>query len=89
MDFKTEQVIWREQTGLTEYESSADIRRGFCSHCGSTVSFRSVSHEQFLSLAITTLDSPEEVQPTYHIFTDHQLPWHQINDHCERYAQAK
>ena len=89
MDFKVEQVAWQSKDKLVEYDSSIDIRRGFCEKCGSTLTFRSVSHPEYLTLAITSLDNPAMVNPTYHIYTDNQLPWLVINDECRRYPQGQ
>ncbi|GGC65465.1 GFA family protein [Undibacterium terreum] len=88
MDFKAEQVRWL-QGNPTEYASSATIRRGFCPQCGSTLSYRSTAHPQYLTLSITSLDSPDAVRPTYHIYTDSQVKWLTIDDDCERYPKGK
>lgn len=89
MDFKREQVQWKSTQALREYASSAFARRGFCGQCGSTLSYRDTRHAQYLSLAISSLDRPELVQPSYHIYTDSQLPWLEIDDDCIRYAQGQ
>ncbi|MEM7257412.1 MAG: GFA family protein [Pseudomonadota bacterium] len=89
MDFKVEQLQWHNDDQLREYASTADIRRGFCTQCGATLTFRSVSHPQYLTLAITSLDHPEQFQPTYHIYTESQLPWLNIDDDCKRYPQGQ
>ena len=89
MDFKIEQVAWQSKDNLVEYESSPQIRRGFCMKCGSTLTFRSVSHPEYLTLAITSLDNPTSVNPTYHIYTENQLPWLVIDDSCRRHPQGQ
>ena len=89
MDFNTSQLEWHRREGLVEYESSETVRRGFCRRCGSTLTFRSVDHPQYCSLAINSLDTPELVQPTYHIYTDNQLAWFRVDDDCRRYAQGQ
>lgn len=89
MDFKAGQLHWESRERLAEYASSDGFRRGFCSQCGSTLTYRSVNHPEYVSLAISSLDSADQVQPTYHIYTDDQLPWFDINDNCRRYPQAQ
>ena len=89
MDFKTEQVEWENKDTLVEFDSSLHIRRGFCNRCGSTLTFRSTDHPQYITLAITSLDIPALVRPTYHIYTDNQLPWFDVNDECKRYPQGQ
>ncbi|WP_394781623.1 GFA family protein [Undibacterium sp.] len=88
MDFKAEQVRWL-QGSPAEYASSETIRRGFCSLCGSTLTYRSTAHPDYLTLSITSLDDPNAVRPTYHIYTDSQVEWLAISDDCQRYAKGK
>jgi len=88
MDFKEEHILWQGD-GLKEYASSEFALRGFCEHCGSTLSYRDTRHQAYLSLAITSLDEPELVEPSYHIYTDSQVSWLKLNDSCRRYPQAQ
>jgi len=88
MDFKVEHVRWLKEKPA-EYASSTTIRRGFCSACGSTLSYRSVEHPDYLSLSIASLDDPDLVRPTYHIYTDSQVAWLPIHDGCERYPKGR
>lgn len=89
MDFKHEQLQWINKDELREYASSEFARRGFCGQCGSTMSYRDIRHEHYISLAISSLGQPEKVQPSYHIYTDSQLPWLKIDDDCVRYPQGQ
>ena len=89
MDFKYEELQWVKKDELREYASSEFARRGFCGQCGSTLSYRDTRHEQYVSLAISSLDQPEKVQPSYHIHTDSQLPWLKIDDDCVRYPRGQ
>ncbi len=88
MDFKTTQVSWISGA-VTEFASSENARRGFCSTCGSTLSYRDVGHPEYMTLAIASLDNPDAVAPTYHIHTDSQMKWLSITDKCQRYPQGQ
>lgn len=88
MDFKAEQVQW-EAAEPKEFTSSEKIRRGFCEHCGSSLSYRHLDHPGYYSLSIATLDDPEAVQPSYHIHTDSQVSWLRIDDDCKRYPRGQ
>ncbi len=88
MDFKNDQVTWLEGQ-LTEYASSAEVRRGFCGGCGSTLSFRHLAHPGYITLAIVSLDEPDRIAPTYHIYTDHQRRWCHIQDHLPRFEREQ
>ena len=88
MDFRVAQVRWLCGKP-TEYASSETIRRGFCAKCGSTLSYCSTQYPEYLTLAITSLDNPEAVTPTYHIYTCSQMPWLPIQDDYPRYPKGK
>lgn len=88
MDFKVDQVSWRFDPP-TEYLSSETGRRGFCPTCGSTISYRDTRYPDYLTLTIASLDNPNLVTPTYHIYTDSQPDWFKIDDHHPRYPQSR
>ena len=85
MDFKKKQVRWSAEEP-TEYESSEYIRRGFCSICGASLSYRSTQYPDYYTLSIASLDEPDLVKPSYHIHTDSQVSWLLIEDDCQRYS---
>ena len=88
MDFRKEQVRWLGATPA-EYASSAHIRRGFCPKCGSSLSYRSTQYPDYLTLSIVSLDDPNLVHPSYHIFTDSGVKWLTIDDDCKRYPRSR
>ncbi|QIZ76937.1 GFA family protein [Ferrimonas lipolytica] len=88
MDFKAEQINWLNQPPR-EFASSAKIHRGFCSTCGSTISYRHSDYPHYLTLTIASLDNPNHVKPNYHIFTASQPDWLSINDDCPRYKHQR
>ena len=59
------------------FASSAQVRRGFCAQCGSSVSFHRAQH---VSVSLGSLDRPGDVEPTVHIWCERQLPWLVVND---------
>ena len=87
MDFHTDQLTWEKGKPL-EYKSSKNVRRGFCSSCGSSLSFRDTRHPEYITLAIASLDDPNLVKPTYHIYTSSQIKWLKIDDDCNRFPAA-
>ncbi|MCL1048407.1 GFA family protein [Shewanella abyssi] len=88
MDFNIEEVSWLSGS-VTEFQSSEFVRRGFCHHCGSALTFRDTRHPSYITLAIVSLDEPNTVQPSYHIYTDSQLTWLSLSDSCARYPQSR
>ena len=85
MDFHIEQLTWNKRKPL-EYQSSENVQRGFCPTCGSSLSFRDTEHPEYITLAIASLDDPNLVKPTYHIYTASQLKWLNIDDECKRFT---
>ena len=87
MDFQIDQVTWTSGKP-TEYESSEFVRRGFFAKCGSTLSFRHTRYPNYLTLAIASLDDPNLVKPTYHIYVESQVDWFKVDDDCKRFPQG-
>ena len=87
MDFNTAQVEWLQEKP-TEYESSEFIRRGFCPKCGSSISFRDLRHLDYITLTINSLDDPNQVEPTRHIYIQDQMSWLRIQDEHPRFDQG-
>jgi hypothetical protein len=84
MDFKKEQINWITGEPV-EYASSENIRRGFCSECGSSLSYKSTQYPDYLTLSIASLDDPNLASPNYHIYTQNQVSWLTIDDDCKKY----
>jgi hypothetical protein len=88
MDLLIDQLTWMTSKP-SEYKSTENVRRGFCAECGSTISFRDIRHPEYISLTITSLDDPNLVKPTYHIFTENQVKWLNIVDECKRFPKGQ
>ncbi len=69
------------------YASSPGVTRTHCGRCGSPLTYVSEQNTQ-ADIYIATLDDPAAVVPTYHAFTEEQLPWFEITDTLPRYAQG-
>jgi len=71
-------VVW---SGLQRavYHSSPEVERGFCPECGSTLSFERPALDE-MSVLAGTLDEPNSVAPSMHVFTDHRCVWLQLAD---------
>lgn len=69
-----------EQFELTKgspsiYESSQGVERGFCSHCGTSLTFAGAQWPGEVHIYTATLDEPELFPPTVHSYCVDQLPW--------------
>jgi hypothetical protein len=73
------------QGEMTEYEQRSDesgrwLRMQFCPRCGTTVTRREEARPGMLAITIGTLDAPDEMRITHHIWLDSRwrmqlLPW--------------
>ena len=69
-------------TGLepAQYESSAGVRRHFCSHCGTPMAFDADRYPHEIHFYLASLEDPEIVTPSSHVHYDERLSWLQIDD---------
>jgi hypothetical protein len=57
------------------FTSSPGVRRGFCSRCGSTLSYEGDRWPNELHLHIGTFNDPSAFVPTGQAFAEERLPW--------------
>ena len=69
---------------LASYQSSPGHTRGFCSHCGAPISYRSDNRPGELDLYLMTLDDPALVTVTGHDHWEERVPWLTVVDDLER-----
>ena len=71
---------------LKYHRLSLIAEQGFCKHCGSPVVWRGVkpNRANYLVIATTCLDNPEDYAPTWHQGIESQMPWLDIHDDLPR-----
>lgn len=74
-------------TPPTVYESSPGSRRGFCSRCGTQISFTADYIPGLIDITIGSLDEPSHVPPTFHYWDSKRLPWLHFGDELPRYPE--
>ncbi|MGP1678573.1 MAG: GFA family protein [Giesbergeria sp.] len=67
------------QESLSWYQSSAKVRRGFCSTCGSSL-FWDAPAKDWIAIAMGAFDTPTSTQLAKHIFVAEKGDYYQIND---------
>jgi hypothetical protein len=59
----------------TQFASSDDGTRFFCSTCGTHVACVNTSHPEVVDVTVGSLDAPAAFAPTLDVYTDTRLPW--------------
>ena len=70
------------------YRSSQYAERGFCPECGSTLSMHEVILEDRVQVTLGSLDSPEQVMPQDHVWTESQISWFEVEDDLPRFSRS-
>ena len=72
---------------LKEINTSAGVNRGFCEHCGTSLTYRHYKRPDEVDICLATLDEPRLVRPEYHIWVSDKLPWVSIDDGLQQYPE--
>jgi len=65
---------------LSEFRSSAQVARGFCAHCGTSLTYRHEARAGEIDVTLSTLDDPTVLPPPMHVWVKDRLPWVAIGD---------
>lgn len=68
------------------YQSSSHAKRAFCGDCGSPLTYENDGLADEVHLYAASLEDPNEVVVSRHVFTQEQLDWFEIQDDLPRYA---
>ncbi|HZA65843.1 MAG TPA: GFA family protein [Geminicoccaceae bacterium] len=75
------------KAGPAVYRSSADAERLFCPACGTQLALR--DEPDCLDVTLASLDDPEAVRPSYHIWTTSRIAWFETVDDLPRYPENR
>ena len=70
------------------FASSPGVKRGFCADCGTPLTYAGPKWRGELHLLAGSLDDPEAVTPTIHVYFDEALDWVRPGDGLPRYAKT-
>ena len=71
------------------YRASTRATREFCGDCGTYLLFREDDATASLGVNTATLDDPERVPPTFHIWHKSHIGWFDTTDAFPRFPQGK
>jgi hypothetical protein len=74
-----------ERGQMSYYASSPGVRRGFCSTCGTALSYENEHWPGDIHLMIGAFERPDALQPQFHIFAEERLPWLKLADGLPQY----
>lgn len=65
---------------VSEYQSSPNRRKCFCSNRGSQLFIRRLDRPEHVVVTLGTIDSDPRVRPGRHVFVGSKSPWYDIAD---------
>jgi hypothetical protein len=66
------------------FQSSPGVERRFCQRCGSPLTYEGERWPTETHILVCSLERPDELQPTAHVYTAEQLPWIHLADDLPR-----
>ncbi len=71
-----------------ERRATPDAVRSFCRDCGTPLAFSERARPAMIDLTAGSMDDPEQLRPTGHIWARSALTWLPIDDELPRHAEA-
>lgn len=84
--FQESQVTFTKTLPQT-YASSPEAQRGFCSVCGTQISFTASFLPDLIDITLGSLDRPESISPSLHYWHSKRLPWAEFADTLPRHPE--
>lgn len=63
----------------------AGIDRGFCSTCGSTLTYEANRFPNYIQVHIGALDNPNSIKPLAHVHFAEKIEWFDVEDQLPRF----
>ena len=71
---------------LAIYHSSPNVSRGFCPHCGTSLTYKNSERPGEVDVTLATLDEAAALVPVRHIWVQDDVAWPAGADGLPRYA---
>lgn len=72
-----------------ELRSSPPVTRTFCGACGTPLTYLTRDEPEWIDVTVISLDDPDAVTPDDHIWTEHRLPWLDLDDDLPRWRRGQ
>jgi len=73
----------------TEFRSSAQVTRTFCSKCGTPLTYRHDNSPEGIDVTVGSLDAPDGVAPVDHTWMSDALAWDKPADGLPQYQSNR
>ena len=81
---------WTEgEEQVRRVQSSSFGHREFCGQCGTPFLMRVDHQPETVDVSVATLDQPEAVAPTFHIFWGSRIGWFEPGDDLPKHAKFR
>jgi len=72
-----------------DYTSSPGVTRSFCGRCGSPLTYRRDDTPDELDVMTVSLDNPNAIPPTFHVWTSEALDWDRLAGNLTIYSRSR
>lgn len=72
-----------------DYASSPSVTRSFCGRCGSPLTYRRHDAPDALDIMTVSLDDPNAIPPTFHVWTSEALAWDRLAGDLASYPRFR
>jgi len=73
----------------TIYASSPGVERGFCSQCGTQLTYRRLDAADSIDVTTVSMDNPEAIPPQDHTWVQSRLSWVKLADQLPAYVGVR
>jgi hypothetical protein len=81
---RNDDVSWDGERSV--YTSSPGTRRGFCSKCGTPLTYEADRYPDEIHFYVGVFDDPGVYSPQVHVHFQERIPWLELSDDLPRYA---
>ena len=71
------------------YASSQNVRRGFCSQCGTALTYQRLDLPNSIDVTLGSMDDPEQLKPEDHTWTESRVSWVVFDDDLPTYLRER
>jgi hypothetical protein len=72
-----------------EFRSSPSVTRSFCGTCGSPLTYRTAEHADRIDIMTCSLDDPQAIPPTFHVWVGDKVEWERLADELPSYPTTR